>query len=160
MAWNKNKILYLFLAALILAAIFLLYSNKTAGVVKSTAYQAEYKNIKIKGNQITAEIVSSPESQYLGLSNRKSLCPNCGMLFVFPDKQIREFCMRDMKFPLDIVFMSDNKIINIAENLPPEGANPVNVYASTAVANNVLELPAGFCQKNNIIAGGTINLNN
>jgi uncharacterized membrane protein (UPF0127 family) len=156
MAWNKHKTLYLLSAILILAIIFLFYSHKTAGVEKI----AEYKNIEIKGNHIYAETVSDPGRQYLGLSNRESLCANCGMLFAFPDKQIREFVMRDMKFPLDIIFINDNKIINIAENLPPEGAKPLNIYASSKIANNVLEIPAGFCQKNGIKAGDIIRINN
>jgi len=152
MVWNKNKILYLFLAVLILTIIFLFYSNRTAGIEKAT----EYRNIEINGNHISAEIVSDPGRQYLGLSNRENLCSDCGMLFTFPDKQIREFVMRDMKFPLDILFINDNKIINIAENLLPEGANPINIYTSSIVANDVLEIPAGFCQKNGIKAGDII----
>lgn len=161
MAWPKRKILYWYLYLIvmlvILAAFFLLYTNKTAGVVKSE-YKPEYKNIEINNTYITAETVYTPERQYLGLSNRESLCSNCGMLFVFPDEEVREFVMRDMKFPLDIVFMLNNKIINIAENLPPEGANPANVYTSATIANSVLELPAGFCQKNNIVPGDIIKL--
>lgn len=156
MTWNKHKTLYLLFAILILVIIFLFYSDRTAGIEKTT----EYRNIEINGNYISAEIVSDPGHQYLGLSNRESLCANCGMLFTFPDKQVREFVMRDMKFPLDILFINDNKIINIAENLLPEGASPVNVYTSSTVADNVLEITAGFCQKNGIKAGDTIRINN
>jgi len=156
MAWNKQKTIYLLLAVLTLAIIFLFYFNRTAGIEKTT----EYRNVEINGNHILAEIVSDPGRQYLGLSNRATLCSNCGMLFTFPDKQAREFVMRDMKFSLDIIFINNNKIINIAENLPPEGATPINIYTSATVADNVLEVPAGFCQKNNIKAGDIIGVNN
>lgn len=162
MAWNKHKTLYLLLFGSILIIIFLFCFMLAAGVnrVNRVNQKSEYKNIEINGNYISAETVSDSGRQYLGLSNRESLCANCGMLFVFPDKQVREFVMRDMKFPLDIIFINDNKIINIAENLLPEGASPINIYTSSTVANNVLEIPAGFCQKNGIKAGDTIRINN
>lgn len=160
MAWNKFKKKYLILTALILVVIFLLFLTKIVGIIELDANKIKYKNIEIKGKNIVSEVVFKPIDLYRGLSNRESLCADCGMLFVFPDKQKRTFVMRNMKFSLDIVFIDDNKIINIASDLPPEGANPSNDYASSDIANYVLELPGGFCQKNNIVAGDTIKINN
>ena len=82
------------------------------------------------------------------------------MLFVFPDKEERQFVMRNMNFPLDILFIDDDKIINIAADLPPEGSEPVNVYVSGAAVNYVLELPAGFCRENEIVVGDMVKINN
>ena len=45
--------------------------------------------------------------------------------------------MRNMNFPLDILFIDDDKIINIAADLPPEGSEPVNIYVSGAAVNYV-----------------------
>lgn len=163
MVWHKSKIVYLFSAASILILVFIIVFSflKITKVIKETGDgdRAEYKNIEIGGMNIIGETVSNPDDWYRGLSNRENLCAGCGMLFIFPDRQKREFVMRNMKFPLDIVFIDNNKIINIASDLPPEGANPVNVYTSAAAANYVLELPAGFCRKNGVVAGDIIKIN-
>lgn len=159
MAWNKFKKKYWLPTALILIVFFLLL-NKIISLAKLDGEKSEYKNIEIKGKQVVCEVVSDQNSWYLGLSNRENLCVNCGMLFAFPNKQERKFVMRNMKFPLDIIFIDSDKIINIASDLPPEGANPVNVYTSASATDYVLEVPGGFCQKNNIVAGDTIKINN
>lgn len=163
MAWHKRKKLYLLLLGLILVIIFLFCFIITIGVnrvngINRINQKVEYKNIEIKGYNIKAEVTSDSWRQHQGLSNRDSLCADCGMLFIFPDKQIRKFVMRNMKFPLDIIFILDNKIINIAENLAPEGASPINIYASTVPVNNVLEITAGYAQKNGIKVGDTVNI--
>lgn len=157
MAWPKHKKLYLLFLEFILIIIFLFWFLLTVGINKVNQ-KSEYKNIEIKGYNIKAEIASDSWRQYQGLSNQDSLCADCGMLFIFPDKQIRKFVMRDMKFPLDIIFILDNKIINMAENLAPEGASPINIYTSTVPVNNVLELTAGYVQKNGIKVGDTVNI--
>ncbi len=127
---------------------------------KNTAKEKQFSTIKIKGQVIKAEESSSALDQYLGLSNRPSLCADCGMIFIFPEKQEREFVMRNMNFPLDIIFLDDGKIINIAANLKPEGDYPVNRYKSSAPANRVLELNGGYSEKYGLKAGDTIIYNN
>jgi len=118
--------------------------------------ERQISTIKINEQIIKAEVASSALDQYLGLSNRTSLCADCGMLFIFPDKQEREFVMRNMNFPLDIIFLSDGKIINIAANLKPEGDNPTARYKSLTPANQVLELNGGYSEKYGLQAGDTV----
>jgi hypothetical protein len=108
--------------------------------------------IKIKINQsiIDAEVADNPLARYRGLSNRPDLCEKCGMLFVFPIKVTQIFSMRRMIFPLDIIWLDGNKIIKIDKNLLPEDADYKHTYSSSAPSNRVLEVNAGFCDKNNI----------
>ena len=109
-----------------------------------------------KNGTISAELASSPTEQAQGLSGRISLNPNAGMLFVFPDDRQPLFWMKDMNFPLDIVWIKDNKIIKIDKNLPPEGKRPAKTYTSGTPVNYVLEFNAGFCDQNNIKVGDEI----
>lgn len=104
----------------------------------------------INNEKINIEIADTPESRYQGLSGRKELCDNCGMLFIFPDKQIRTFVMRDMNFPLDMIWINDNKVVKINKNTIPESSNPVMRYSSDVPVNYVLEVNGGFCDKNEI----------
>ncbi len=55
-------------------------------------------------DQFTFEIAQTDAEKAQGLMNRKNLCANCGMIFVYPDEQIRSFWMKDTLIPLDIYF--------------------------------------------------------
>jgi uncharacterized membrane protein (UPF0127 family) len=122
-----------------------------------------YKTVEINNKIIKVEIADTPESQYQGLSNRESLCADCGMLFKFKEKEIKTFVMRDMKFPLDIIWIDDNHrssgagiIVGISKNLAPEGSDYKNFYRSPAPVDYVLEVNAGFADENNIKVGDKI----
>ncbi|HPY08412.1 MAG: DUF192 domain-containing protein [Patescibacteria group bacterium] len=100
--------------------------------------------MKIADQVFKIEIVSDSMDMYRGLSNREELCAQCGMLFVFPDLSERTFVMRDMNFPLDIIFLAEGKIVKIHTNLPPEGSNTKNLYSSEGPADRALEINAGL----------------
>jgi uncharacterized protein len=114
---------------------------------------AEWPYVLLGGKKIYVELADTPEKSYQGLSDRDSMCADCGMLFKFPDYEERIFVMRRMKFPLDIIFIKDDTIEKIARNLPPEGEMPEVLYRSEKPVNFVLEVNAGLCDKNNIREG-------
>lgn len=146
---NKSqKFLILIFLILILGALWfwIFYTKKPS----------EKRSVRIRSAVINVEIADTPWEQYQGLSNRSSLCANCGMLFIFPDRKIREFVMRDMKFSLDIIYISNGEIIKIDHNLAPEGSQPQNIYNSGSAADKVLELRGGFCEENGIRVGDSI----
>ena len=101
-------------------------------------------------------IADTQEKSYMGLSFRESMCKKCGMLFPFEGKKEHSFVMRDMMFPLDIIWIDDNKIVKIDKNLEPEGHETKNIYRSGQPINNVLELNGGFTDKYNIKVGDTV----
>jgi len=110
----------------------------------NTALKNNEALVNISNQIFKLEIVSDPLDVYRGLSNRKELCEKCGMLFVFPDLSERTFVMRNMNFPLDIIFLAEGRIVKIHANLPPEGSNVKNLYSSNAPADQVLEINAGL----------------
>jgi len=114
------------------------------------------KQVIINGKIIHVEIADHPDSQARGLSDRPFLPQDYGMLFIFPDKQIRTFWMLRMHFPLDIVWIDDNKITKIDKNLPPEGDMPQKHYSSDRPVNCVLEVNAGLADKHKIKRGDKV----
>lgn len=112
--------------------------------------------VKIGHQEIRAEIAATPLAIYRGLSARPALGADCGMLFNFSNRKEREFIMRNMKFPLDIIFIADKKIIKIAANLPPEGHNPTRIYQSGEPADQVLEVNGGYCEQKGISVGDRV----
>ncbi|MFP4040454.1 MAG: DUF192 domain-containing protein [Desulfosudaceae bacterium] len=113
--------------------------------------------VKIKNHKIFVELAQTTQEKYQGLSHRHQLCPYCGMLFVYPTAQERVFVMRNMNFPLDIIWIKDKKIVNINRNIQPEKA-PLKKYLSKQPVDLVLEVNGDFCRKNNIEIGDRIEI--
>jgi uncharacterized membrane protein (UPF0127 family) len=93
-----------------------------------------------------------------GLAVKNQLKENEAMLFVFEDSAKHSFWMKDMKFPIDIIWLdSDGKIVHIEENLEPCPLVFVcPSYAPNADSQYVLETVAGFTQRHNISVGTNI----
>ncbi len=133
--FDFKKILFLFLLVFVLGA-FCMFTACTS---------SENENIiKINDKEFKVELARTDEETYRGLSFREELCSDCAMLFIFPEARERTFVMRNMLIPLDIIFIRDNKIINIHKNLEPEGKNYKGRYSSDGPANYVLEINAGL----------------
>ncbi len=116
----------------------------------------KYKNtvISIGKVEINSFISGTETLQEAGLSGWSSLEENQGMLFVFPTPGKYSFWMKDMKFALDMIWFNDKKqIIDIAENILPE-TYPKS-FSPSENSIYVLEVPSGFCSRNNIIVGQT-----
>ena len=113
------------------------------------------KTLTIGSTTITAEVASTPQEEEDGLSNRTGLAPGTGMLFVFDPPQEPGFWMKDMLFPLDIIYAAkDGTIVTIYANLAP--STYPQAYHPTAPVAYVLEVPAGFAAAHNIALGDKI----
>ncbi len=96
-----------------------------------------------------SEIADTPEKMILGLSNRDSLDENKAMLFVFETEGIYGFWMKDMNFPLDIVWIDKNlEIVGIEKNLQPceTGRSCLTVYPDEEIIY-VLEINSGLSDR-------------
>ncbi|MEK7535014.1 MAG: DUF192 domain-containing protein [Patescibacteria group bacterium] len=74
--------------------------------------------VRIGNKTFNVELALTLDQQSLGLGGRDSLAKNSGMLFVFKPASIANFWMKDMRFNLDLVWVSDGKIIEITRNAP------------------------------------------
>lgn len=100
------------------------------------------------------ERAESLAHQAKGLMNREKLDENSGMLFVFSNETKRIFWMKNTYIPLDLIFISkDKKIVEIKEDLEPCRVDNCPSYTSETKAQYVLEVNAGFVQKNQIQIG-------
>ena len=89
-----------------------------------------------------------------GLSGRNNLPEDQGMLFIFEKKGTYGFWMRDMKFPIDIIFIDDDMVVYIVENASPGAQTPnLTIYIPDVPVNRVLELNAGQVKKLGIKKG-------
>lgn len=105
--------------------------------------------------KVTVEIARTSVEQIRGLSGRPDLKPGHGMLFVYTRSQPVSIWMKDMRFPLDILWIRDGRIVKIEKRAPPlDPHDPERVY--TATADLVLEVPAGFADGKRIRLGDSV----
>lgn len=114
--------------------------------------------VTVEGFVLNADIPVSNELMAKGLAVKNQLKENEAMLFVFDDPAEHSFWMKDMKFPIDIIWLnSDGKVVHIEKNLQP----CVSVLICTSYSPNidsqyVLETASNFTQRHNISVGTDI----
>lgn len=95
-----------------------------------------------------------------GLSGRSVLGDYDGMLFIMSTEGYHGFWMKDMLISLDFLFLdSKGFIVGIKENVPPCSSNVCNSFSSSVPFKYVIELNAGFIQKNGIDIGNSVVFN-
>lgn len=99
---------------------------------------------------ITVEIASTAQQRYMGLSFRKSLAPNSGMLFVYPDERPLTFTMRNTLIPLSIAYLSKELVINEIHDM---NVGPDQLFPSRKSAQYALEVDQGWFAANGINVG-------
>jgi len=116
---------------------------------------------EVGGNTLKLIVAKSEQDRMKGLSGRKSLPQDTGMLFVFEKKDRPGFWMKDMMFPIDIIYIDDTKVVYVVRNAPSSVQSPnLTVYRPESIANYVLEVNAGVADKLKIKEGTTIKLTN
>lgn len=123
----------------------------------SSADTVATRVIRINGRDVTVDIADTPETRQQGLSGRAGLAPDHGMLFVFPADGLHAFWMKDMRFSIDIVWLSvDGTIVTIAYHVSP--SSYPHPFSPSTPARYVVELPAGFAHTNDLKIGDKVQL--
>lgn len=119
------------------------------------------KKITLGKTLYNIELAKTNLERSAGLSNRKSLCPNCGMIFIFDQPSTYPFWMKDTLIPLDIIWLDESgKIVTIHEARPEPNIPfyKLKLYQNKEPALYVLELNAGDTHKLNLKIGDKITL--
>lgn len=115
-----------------------------------TKYDRTQAQLKIKSRTLLVELVTTQDSIIQGLSDRTEIGSD-GMLFILPTPQPAQFWMKDMLFDLDMVWISNQKIVGITARVPaPSPGTTLNnlpTYPAPQVVDMVLEVPAGFVEQ-------------
>lgn len=116
------------------------------------------QTVTIDGHTFHVSVAKTEQEKEAGLSERQALSADEGMLFTFGTPDYYRFWMRNMKFPIDIIYIQANKIVTIHANVqPPQtGKDTLPIYTSSQPANIVLEINAGLSQKYNFQNGDTV----
>jgi uncharacterized membrane protein (UPF0127 family) len=108
------------------------------------------------------EVAADPESRASGLSGRGPLPEDEGMLFVYPDDEVRAFWMKGCLHPLSAAFLdASGRVVATAEMDPPPEAEreaPTVRYSSGDPARYVLEMAPGWFERRGIRRGSRLDL--
>ncbi len=141
----------------LIIAVILLFVVKTGGNPLSFINFGSKATAEVGKNKVNLILAKTESERKKGLSGRKSLPQDQGMLFKFDSKAKYGFWMKDMLFPIDIIWLDDNTVVYVVKNAaPPTQAPALVVYYPSKDANYVLELNAGQADKFGIKEGTTI----
>ncbi len=134
----------------------------TVCIWHSSLSASETWKIKVRDKEITVEIAQSEKEQQLGLGNRFSLAEGYGMLFTYRKSGNRIFWMKRMYFAIDIIWLFQGKIVHIERNVPPPAPGTpdrdLKRYGMGILADMVLEVPAGYVQRNYVMVGDSVQI--
>lgn len=104
--------------------------------------------LKFSGQTIYLEKATTPEALQKGLSGRKTLAKNRGMLFIFDKPGTYCMWMKDTLIDLDMLWLDENKVVTkIKENVSPN-SYPER-FCAEKPAKYVIELRAGTVKQLN-----------
>ncbi|MGN6708683.1 MAG: DUF192 domain-containing protein [Candidatus Nitrosocosmicus sp.] len=158
------KITLLLTVSFIFAPMFLLIVSNhnfvyAQNINNNTGLPTSY--VKIKSLVIHVDLAITPDQQAKGLSIKNSLNDSEGMLFPFDKPGDYSFWMKDMKFPIDILWIdTNNKIVHIEKNLQPCIFFLLcPSYSPHSNSKYVLEINADLTTRNNITVGDSVYIN-
>jgi len=99
--------------------------------------------------RLRVEIANTPKERVRGLSNRESLAQDTGMLFIFEKADTYTFWMKDMRFPLDVIWIQGGKVVGVQSNIePPRTPDaPPQTFTPLVPVDKILEVPAGSVKR-------------
>lgn len=127
------------------------------------AWQISVKSPTARINNRTFKlyVAKSDKDKQIGLSKYNKIESNQGMIFQFGNDNYYPFWMKKMKFPIDIIYLNDGRIVTIYKNVPiPKNNSNPPVYNSAVPADTVLEINAGISDKYSFKEGDSVNFSN
>lgn len=147
---NRRIMIWIMILALFVIALLILLPATTVSFGRSNVQWEESflkpsQQITVANTNLTVATADSNAEITRGLSNREKLQNDQGLLFIFQDTDYRSFWMKDMKFDIDMIFIRDGVIVDIAKNMPAPGALAFPAtHKSQHPADMVLEVNAGL----------------
>ncbi len=145
---------FLFIGIIVIIGSFYLFLQKP---VPAPTWRLD-RQVTIGDNVIVVEIADTDEERGQGLSGREFLESGHGLLFLFDLPGKYGFWMKDMNFPIDIVWIDELwRVVSVEREVDPK-TYPQIFYPPRAI-KYVLELPAGTTTEKSIDEGEKVYFN-
>jgi uncharacterized protein len=140
------------LVIIIAAGVFAyekLYANK------ALLFKTEVPVLMIGKTPLRVAVADTEAEREKGLSWQKGLPDKSGMLFIFESSGYHGFWMKDMIFPIDIIWVDETfHIVDIEANVTPESYP--KTFEPDVPARFAVETAALFTSANGIKVGGEV----
>jgi uncharacterized membrane protein (UPF0127 family) len=128
------------------------------------------EDVTIKGETFHLEVASDDASITQGLMGRRSIPNDGGMLFVFPDLDVRSFWMGNCLIDIDVMFLDGRGRVTATHRMkaePPRGAEESDAryrarmpgYSSVRAAQFAIELQAGSLDRLGVAVDDRVDMN-
>lgn len=157
---EKSVVIYF-----LVAAAFLFLAQYGYKCVSTKVCQVHFLESVVRKNEkltlpsgtLSVEVADTSDSREEGLSGRSELKDGSGMLFVFDFPGRYGFWMKDMSFPIDMIWFNESGVVvNIVENAKPE--DYPTTYVNKAPASYVLEMGANKAREYGVFLGSKIKI--
>jgi uncharacterized membrane protein (UPF0127 family) len=106
--------------------------------------------VTLDGVTVNVVVTDSQQEWSQGLQGYDPLADGEGMLFDFGSAAPRTFAMKDVTFPIDVVFIAEDGVVSAIEPLAP---GDTRLVTSPSPSAYVIELPQGWAEENGIGIG-------
>jgi uncharacterized membrane protein (UPF0127 family) len=158
---KKRSILFVIAALAVFGGAAFLYYNygeiSGGSFSPNPAFSEELKTITFGDTVIRVAVADSTRERTLGLSGTTELPEGTGMLFIFQSENIPSFWMKDMLFPIDIIWISSaGVVVGVVPNATPESYP--SLFRPDEPILYVLEVNAGFATQHDVQKGSEISV--
>lgn len=122
--------------------ILVIYSTTTRKI-RAEQQLPVLAQVAVGREVIELEVAGTNQQKALGLMYRNVLAKNRGMLFSFTPSRVVKFWMKNVRIPLDIIFIQNGLVVVIAAAVPPCNTEFCPTYGSGTKVNRVIELRGG-----------------
>jgi uncharacterized protein len=153
----KNGRLLICLSLAVAVGAVLAFQSRSHNTNSACGPYRTDKIVTISSQRLNAEVANNPTTRAKGLGGRPCIETNQAMLFVFDRSDTYSMWMKDMKFPIDMVWVSANhRAVAVQHDIAPS-TYPDSYINKDQPALYVLELQAGRSQSLHIGLGTPIN---
>ena len=147
----QNKIILISVLCLLLVVFIVIHCISSNQYAATVVFQTDKGNVIFK-----CRVSDDDQSRRRGLLDVSYLEQNKGMLFSYPSAELRIYTMKDMKIPLDIIFLDQNlTVMRVVEADIGE-----EYIRSIYPAQFVVEINHGVAKKNDIEIGSKVEIKN
>lgn len=111
------------------------------------------------GTRVRVDVAETDEARARGLMFREALAEDEGMLFTFDRSRRYGFWMKNVRMPLDIIWLDERgHVVWMVQSAPPCEAEPCPMLVPDAKASCVVEVTGGFARRHGVAVGDTVTI--
>jgi uncharacterized protein len=155
---TNRKILFSLLSAIALIIIALV----VRAIWINYREARELDTVRVGDATFEVDVADSPFRRMKGLSGLTTLPENEGLLMIFKEKDTPTIWPKNLKFPIDIIWIDDSTVVGVEKNAMAESnlvLDGIKLYIPNQPINKVLQINAGLADKLNIGPGRWVDAN-